>query len=102
MTCDRSSGARAGRPLTAQTGEDSNGTFGEYCSGIDTYGVFIPVQIERTVDRALLRQSSMAVVDLPATCDEVRGSEPKRAAAFPLSQGERVTAKRREADAGMR
>ncbi|RWN48086.1 MAG: IS66 family insertion sequence hypothetical protein [Mesorhizobium sp.] len=42
---------------------------------------FIPVQIESTSDRALLRQSSMAA-DLPVTCDEVRGSEPKRAAPF--------------------
>jgi transposase len=44
---------------------------------------FIPVQIESAADRALLRQSSVATVDLPATCDEVRGSEPKRAAPFP-------------------
>jgi transposase len=44
---------------------------------------FIPVQIESAADRALSRQSSMAAVDLPATCDEVRGSEPKRAASFP-------------------
>ncbi|TIU63431.1 MAG: IS66 family insertion sequence element accessory protein TnpB, partial [Mesorhizobium sp.] len=43
---------------------------------------FIPVQIESAADRALPRQSSMAVMDLPATCDEVRGSEPKRAAPF--------------------
>ncbi|ARS66811.1 hypothetical protein SMRU11_05730 (plasmid) [Sinorhizobium meliloti RU11/001] len=44
ITCDRSSGARAGRPLTAQTGEDSNGTFGEYCSGIHTGGAIISEQ----------------------------------------------------------
>ena len=37
MTCDRSSGARPGRPVTAQTGEDSNGTSGEYWSGIDRW-----------------------------------------------------------------
>lgn len=42
---------------------------------------FIPVQIEST-DRALSRQSSMAAVDLPATCDGGRGSAPKRAAVF--------------------
>ncbi|TIQ45540.1 MAG: IS66 family insertion sequence element accessory protein TnpB [Mesorhizobium sp.] len=44
---------------------------------------FIPVQIECAADRALSRHSSMAAVDLPATCDEVRGSELKRAASFP-------------------
>lgn len=44
--------------------------------------VFIPVQIESTSDRALLRQSSMAAVDLPGTCDGVRGSASKRAAPF--------------------
>lgn len=30
------SGCRPGKPAAAQTGEGSNGTFGEYCSGIDT------------------------------------------------------------------
>lgn len=44
---------------------------------------FIPVQIESTSDRALLRQSSMTAVDSSATCDEVRGSESKRASPFP-------------------
>ncbi|RWM26895.1 MAG: transposase [Mesorhizobium sp.] len=44
---------------------------------------FIPVQIESIPDRALLRQSSMAAVDLPGTCDGVRGSASKRAASFP-------------------
>ncbi|MGX5844223.1 IS66-like element accessory protein TnpA [Mesorhizobium sp. ArgA1] len=44
---------------------------------------FIPVQIESAADRALSRHSSMAAVDLPATYDEVRGAEPKRAASFP-------------------
>jgi transposase len=43
---------------------------------------FIPVQLEGTADRALSRQDSVATVDLPATCDEVRGSESKRTAAF--------------------
>jgi transposase len=43
---------------------------------------FIPVQIESAAARALSRQRSMAAVDLPARCDEVRGSEPKRAASF--------------------
>ncbi|WP_170954347.1 MULTISPECIES: transposase [Mesorhizobium] len=43
---------------------------------------FIPVQIESAADRALSRQSSVATVDLPATCNEVRGSQPKRAALF--------------------
>jgi transposase len=43
---------------------------------------FIPVQIESAAERALPRQSSMAVMDLPTTSDDVRGSEPKRAASF--------------------
>ena len=43
---------------------------------------FIPVQLEGSADRALSRQDSVATVDLPATCDEVRGSEPKRTPAF--------------------
>ncbi|NNH31711.1 transposase [Rhizobium sp. SEMIA 4085] len=43
---------------------------------------FIPVQIESTSDRALLRQSSMAAVDVPGTCDGVRGSKGLRL--FPL------------------
>ncbi|UVK50946.1 transposase [Mesorhizobium sp. AR02] len=38
---------------------------------------FIPVQIESTSDRVLLRQSSMAAVDLPATCDEGKRSFPR-------------------------
>ncbi|MER9927515.1 transposase [Mesorhizobium sp. M0048] len=43
---------------------------------------FIPVQIESTSDRALLRQSSMAAVDLPGTCDGARRSASKRTAPF--------------------
>jgi transposase len=43
---------------------------------------FIPVQIESAAERALSRQSSVATVDLPATCDEVRGSASKRASPF--------------------
>jgi transposase len=44
---------------------------------------FIPVQLEGTADRALSGRSSMAtVVDLPAACDDVHGSEPKGATAF--------------------
>lgn len=43
---------------------------------------FIPVQIESTADRAVLRQSGMAAVDLPGTGDEVRGAEPTRARPF--------------------
>ena len=43
---------------------------------------FIPVQLEGSADRTLSRQDSVATVDLPATCDEVRGSEPKGTAAF--------------------
>ena len=43
---------------------------------------FIPVQLEGTADRALSRQDSVATVDLPAACDDVRGSEPKGATAF--------------------
>jgi transposase len=43
---------------------------------------FIPVEIESAVDRGPLRQSSMVAVELPATCDDVRGPEPKRAAPF--------------------
>lgn len=38
---------------------------------------FIPVQLEETVERALSRQSSMATVDLPASCDEMDGLELK-------------------------
>ena len=45
---------------------------------------FIPVHIDRAADRVLSR-SSVAAVNLPATCDEVRGSEPKRASPFSLS-----------------
>jgi len=41
---------------------------------------FIPVEIERTPDRALLRQGSMALVDLPVTCDGGRGPVPTRTA----------------------
>ncbi|WP_183233916.1 transposase [Bradyrhizobium sp. CIR3A] len=44
----------------------------------------IPVQLDGTGDRALSRQSSVASVDLPATCDEVRGSEPKGLQRFAL------------------
>lgn len=51
---------------------------------------FIPVRIESTSDRALLRGSSMAAVDVPGTCDGVRGSAPKRAA--PLSFPTKVNA----------
>ncbi|WP_448956671.1 IS66-like element accessory protein TnpA [Labrys neptuniae] len=43
---------------------------------------FIPVQIESAADRALSRQRSMAAVDLPAPCEEARGSERRRAASF--------------------
>ncbi len=43
---------------------------------------FIPVQLEGTVDRAQSRQDSVETVDLPAACDDVRGSEPKGATAF--------------------
>lgn len=42
---------------------------------------FIPVQIESTSDRALLRQSSTTAVDASAR-DEVRGPESKRASPF--------------------
>jgi transposase len=43
---------------------------------------FIRVQLEGTADRALSQQDSVATVDLPATCDEVRGLEPKGTTAF--------------------
>ena len=43
---------------------------------------FIPVQLEGTADRAVSRQESVATVDLRATCDEVRGLEPKGATVF--------------------
>ena len=44
---------------------------------------FIPVQLlEGASDRALSRGSSVAMVGLPAACDEVRGSEPKGTTAF--------------------
>ncbi|WP_417426858.1 IS66-like element accessory protein TnpA [Hoeflea sp.] len=45
---------------------------------------FIPVHIDCAADRVLSR-SCMSAVDLPATCDEVRRSEPKRASPFSLS-----------------
>ena len=43
---------------------------------------FIRVHLEGTADRALSRQDSVATVDLPATCDGVRGLEPKGTTAF--------------------
>jgi transposase len=43
---------------------------------------FIPVQLEGVSERALSRQDSVATVDLPAACDDVRGSEPKGTTAF--------------------
>lgn len=42
---------------------------------------FIPVQLEGASDRALSGQDSVATVDLPAACDDVRGS-PKGTTAF--------------------
>ena len=45
---------------------------------------FIPVHIDRAADRVLSR-SSVSAVNLPATCDEARESEPKRASPFSLS-----------------
>lgn len=47
---------------------------------------FIPVQLEgaSASDRALSRGSSVAMVGLPAACDEVRVSEPKGTTAFVL------------------
>lgn len=64
---------------------------------------FIPVQLEETAERALSRQDSVATVDLPAACDDVRGSEPKGTTAFLFSsQSERVAAERCEARARMR
>ena len=38
---------------------------------------FIQVQLAETADRALSRQDGVATVDLPATCDELGGSELK-------------------------
>ena len=43
---------------------------------------FIPVQLEESAERALSRQDSVATVDLPAACDDVRGSESKGSPAF--------------------
>jgi len=43
---------------------------------------FIPVQLEGTAERALSQQDSVATVDLPATCEEVGGSELKKAPAL--------------------
>lgn len=68
---------------------------------------FIPVQIKRTADRAVSRQISMGAVDLPATCDEVRGSAPARAATFSspakvsasLSNGVKLTLECGDVDA---
>lgn len=51
---------------------------------------FIAVQIESTSDIASLRQNSMAAVDLPRTCDGVRGLASKRA--VPLSLSTKVSA----------
>lgn len=51
---------------------------------------FIPVQIESATDRAMSRQSSAFALDLPATCDEVRRSEPERIG--PLSSPAKVNA----------
>lgn len=45
---------------------------------------FIPVRFDCAADHVLSR-SCVAAVNLPATCDEVRGSEPKRASPFSLS-----------------
>lgn len=41
---------------------------------------FIPVEIDRTPDRALPRQGGMALVDLPVSCDGERGPVPTRTA----------------------
>lgn len=46
---------------------------------------FIPVQIESSSDRALLRQISMAAVNLAGTCDGVGGSALEKAAPFSFS-----------------
>ena len=43
---------------------------------------FMRVQLEGTADRSLSRHDSVATVDLPATCEEVRGSAPKGTTAF--------------------
>lgn len=47
-----------------------------------SFPTFIPVQLEESAERTLLRPDSVATVDLPATCDEVRGSESKGSPAF--------------------
>ncbi|MEH2469205.1 transposase [Nitrobacteraceae bacterium AZCC 2161] len=43
---------------------------------------FIPVQIESATDRAMSSQSSAFALDLPASRDEVRRSEPGKIAPF--------------------
>ncbi|MGY3136295.1 transposase [Bradyrhizobium sp. USDA 4501] len=43
---------------------------------------FIPVHLEGAAERGLSRQGSVEAVDLPATCDEVGGSESKGSPAF--------------------
>lgn len=43
---------------------------------------FIPVRVESTSDRALLRKCSMVAMDVPGTCDRVRRSASSGAAPF--------------------
>ncbi len=64
MTCDRSSGARAGRPLTAQTGEDSNGTFGEYCSGIHNAALAVQSNLAKHFSSSSCCDAPVLVADL--------------------------------------
>jgi transposase len=51
---------------------------------------FIPVEIESTPDRSLLRQGGTALVDLPVTCDGGRVPVPTRTA--PAFSGAKVSA----------
>ena len=51
---------------------------------------FIPVEIESTPDRSLLRQGCTALVDLPVTCDGGRVPVPTRTA--PAFSGAKVSA----------
>jgi hypothetical protein len=62
---------------------DQEGPRGQIAAAV-VFPTFIPVQLEESAEGTLLRPDSAATVDLPATCDEVRGSESKGSPAFFL------------------
>ena len=57
---------------------------------LPSLAAFIPVEIESTPDRSLLRQGGTALVDLPVTCDGERVPVPTRTA--PAFSGAKVSA----------